>query len=205
MNKAYDYLGRLVSPSTSSPKLVTTKKVLYIDSRDRDLNIYKTNGDYVLYLPRTYEKVTSLTIKSAEFPAFNTAFTKSLTGSTGSAGTETYFFLGIEGLNKSDETSVEADKSTYTDSVFAKFQVGDDTTKPIFYTESSGQHIVQEYKPPISKLDRLHIYTRLHSQQSSGSQFSTLCWPREYSLTLEIESMENSFDNFSSLETRIQR
>jgi hypothetical protein len=203
MNKAYDYLGTVVSTSAPLPKLTTVKKVLYLDSADRDTNVYRTNGDFVLYLPRTYEKVTSLMIKSAEFPPFNTAFQRSITGSTGSTGgTNLYFFLGIEGLNKSDETALGADRSTFTDSVFAKFQVGDDITKPLFYTESSGQHIVQEYKPPISKLDRLHIYTRLHSQQGG---IGTLCWSREFSLALEIETMENSFDDFSSLETRVQR
>jgi hypothetical protein len=133
MNKAYDYLGRFVSPSTPNTKLVTTKKVLYIDSADRDTNLYRTNGDFVLYLPRTYEKVTSLMIKSAEFPSFNSAFPRSLTGSTGPTGlSNLYFFLCIEGLNKSDETTLTAEKSTYIDSAFAKFQVGDDITKPIF-------------------------------------------------------------------------
>ena len=96
MNKAYDYLGTVVSTSSPLPKLTTAKKILYLDSADRDTNIYRTNGDFVLYLPRTYEKVVSISIKSAEFPAFNTAFSRSITGSTGPAGlSNLYFFLAV--------------------------------------------------------------------------------------------------------------
>jgi hypothetical protein len=197
MNKAYDYLGTVVSTSKPVQKLRTVKKTVYLDSGDRDLNLYKTNGEFVTYLPRSYERVTSINVKSAEFPAMTGAFTKSVSGATASySGSDLYFFLTIDGLNKSDETAVGGDKSTFVDSVFAKFQIG---TGAIFYTESSGQHIVQNYYPPIAKLDRLKIKTRLHTQQSGESIY----WSSQYSLTLEVETLENAFDDFSSMETRL--
>jgi len=71
---------------------------------------------------------------------------------------------------------------------------------PVVYNENSGQTIVQRYLPPLGRIDRLKISTRLHTQQR-GEQ---IYWTSEYGLTLEIETMENSFDNFSSMETRLR-
>ena len=102
-------------------------------------------------------------------------------------------------MNRSDETAPSADRSAFTDSVFGKFQVYDPDL-PVIYTESSGQSIVQRYLPPVGRIDRLKISTRLHTQPRGD----TIFWSREYGLALEIETMENSFDNFSSLETRLR-
>jgi len=109
-----------------------------------------------------------------------------------------YFLLELDGLNRSDETAVGGDRSAFTDSVFGKFQIYD-SAMPILYTESSGQHIVQKYLPPVGRIDRLKITTRLHDQPRNDNIY----WPTEYGLTLEIETMENSFDQFSSMETRL--
>jgi hypothetical protein len=48
--------------------LVKVKKTLQIDSADRDTTKYPTNGDYVVYLPRIYNNVTSLRLKGGEIP-----------------------------------------------------------------------------------------------------------------------------------------
>jgi hypothetical protein len=146
-----------------------------------------------------YERVVSISVKSAEFPLITTA-TQFNSGVTGSAlaNTTLYFLLEIEGLNRSDETAPDADRSALTDSVFGKFQVYDPTL-PIIYTESSGQQIIQRYTPPLGRLDRLKISTRLHTQPRGD----TIFWSSNYGLALEIETMENSFDNFSSMESRI--
>lgn len=197
--QVYDYGGVHVSKSSPTAKLTTVKKTVYLDSGDRDTTFYPTNGTYTLYLPRVYEKVVSLTVKSAEFPLITDART-TLTGVTGGTfSTPLYFLLELEGLNRSDETSVAGDRSAYTDSVFGKFQIYD-STLPVLYTESSGQHIVQHYYPPLSRLDRLKLTTRLHTQPRGDNIY----WPTEYGLTLEIETMENSFDDFSSMETRLR-
>ena len=64
----FDYRGSIVSTSTPTTELRTVKKVLHVDSADRDTGIYYTNGEFVVYLPRVYEKVVSLRLMSAEFP-----------------------------------------------------------------------------------------------------------------------------------------
>jgi hypothetical protein len=199
MNKVYDYSGTLVSQSSPNPTLITTKRTVYIDSGDRDTTVYPRNGSYTVYLPRVYERVASISVKSAEFPLITDAstFSQGVTGSA-LASTNLYFLLEIEGLNRSDETAPSADRSAFTDSVFGKFQVYDPTLN-VIYTESSGQSIVQRYLPPIGRIDRLKISTRLHIQPRGD----TIFWPTEYGLALEIETMENSFDNFSSMETRL--
>lgn len=201
MSTVYDYSGTLVSKSFPNPGLVTTKRSVYLDSGDRDTTFYPRNGTYTVYLPRVYERVVSISVKSAEFPLITEAKQFGATGATGSnlPNTTLSFLLEIEGLNRSDETAPTANRSAFTDSVFGKFQVYDPTL-PVIYTESSGQTIVQRYLPPIGRIDRLKISTRLHSQPRGD----TIFWPREYGLALEIETMENSFDNFSSLETRLR-
>ena len=198
--QVYDYSGILVSKSSPNPVLTTTKRTVYLDSGDRDRTFYPTNGSYTVYLPRVYERVVSISVKSAEFPTIDDALTIGSNGVTGgSAGNPLYFFLEIDGLNRSDETSISGDRSAFVDSVFAKFQVYP-VGEPIIYTESSGQSIIQRYLPPIARIDRLKLSTRLHTQQR-GEQ---IYWPTEYGLALEIETMENSFDNFSSMETRLR-
>ena len=201
MNTVYDYSGTLVSKSSPNPGLTTTKRTVYLDSGDRDTTFYPTNGTYTVYLPRVYERVVSISVKSAEFPVITDAKTISSAGVTGGtlATTPLYFLLEIDGLNRSDETSAGSDRAAFVDSVFGKFQIYD-SALPIIYTESSGQSIVQRYLPPVGRIDRLKISTRLHTQQR-GEQ---IYWPTEYGLTLEIETMENSFDNFSSMETRLR-
>jgi hypothetical protein len=206
MNKTYDYEGTQVSLSKPVKKLRSVRKTIHLDSGDRDLNLFPKNGDFVLYLPRTYENVVGINIRAAEFPALSTAYTflNSSQGATGAVNASTlYFFLEIDGLNKSDETTVGADKSTLTDSVFAKFQVKDTHSNPILYNESSDIHTTFSYQPTIGKLDRLHLRTRLHSQQKGSSTYGTLNWPTNYSLTLEIVTLENAFDDYSTMETRI--
>lgn len=199
--QVYDYGGVHVSKSSPNPVLTTTKRTVYLDSGDRDTTFYPTNGTYTVYLPRVYERVVSISVKSAEFPTIGDALTIGSTGNIGGTitGSPLYFLLEIDGLNRSDETSAGADRSSFVDSVFAKFQIYP-VGEPIIYTESSGQSIVQRYLPPIARIDRLKISTRLHTQQRGEHIY----WPTEYGLALEIETMENSFDNFSSMETRLR-
>jgi hypothetical protein len=201
MNRAFDYNGVQVAPSKPVQKLRTVHKTVYIDSGDRDMDKYKDNNDFVVYLPRVYEKVVSINIRSAEFPNMGTANVVKNDCSDESedftaASKNNYFLLEFVGLNRSDECAAEADRSAYVDSVFAKFQITS-LDQPILYNESSGQKNMQYYLPSISKLDRLHIKVRNHFPKG------TIRWDDEFSLTLDIETLENSFDDFSSIETRI--
>jgi hypothetical protein len=206
MNTTFDYNGVQIAPSRPVQKLRTVKKVVYIDSGDRDVTKYPRNGDMVVYLPRTYENVVSINLKGAEFPVINgegdgTDNTYDITtGGLGTVGIDTLsFFLELDGLNRSDETAPSANRSTSVNSVFAKIQIPNNTNK-IIYSEDTGPNNIQYYQPAIGKLDRLHIKTRLHSQTSN----QTIFWSgKEYGLTLEFETLENSYDDFSSLETRV--
>lgn len=224
MNRAFDYNGTIISPSNPTKKLTTLRRVVHLDSGDRDYNQYPTNGDMVLYLPRTYEKVVGIRVKGAEFPGLTgpPAYYVHDYGSTGITGVNDYplgltglysFFLDIENLNRSDETSPRHQRSSFTDSTFAKFQLPYPSSETILHNESSSIHNETYYTPPIGKLDRLHLVLRTHQQKDSrtgvtggpGFIYSS-GWAApgfEYGLSLEIETLENSFDDYSSIETRV--
>jgi hypothetical protein len=219
MNRAFDHNGVTVSASKPQKELRTVKKTLLIDSADRDTVKYTAGGDFVVYLPRVYKNIVSIRLSAAEFPSIATAFTHTygtavtagtfaFGASAGSApdataSTATYFLIDIEGLNKMDETRVGADRSSFVDGTFAKIPVPA-TTGYVQYNDHSNQDNISYYTPPIENLDRLHIRTRLHSQQgNSGFLYWYSSAYQTFSLTLEIEYIDNVFDSFSSFETRI--
>jgi hypothetical protein len=218
MNRAFDYNGVQISASKPVQKLVTRTRVLHIDSRDRDINLYPNNGNFTLYLPRAYERVTSINIQSAEFPAVGndtgpvaSVWTGPDAGPTPSGSgallvaTPTYFFMESQGLNMADETANTADRSASTNSVFAKFVVPNSTDSLIEYNESSNALQKVQFYPALTKLDRFLFKLRTHTMNRNQYMY----WPNigenspEWSMTLEIETLENSFDEFSTIETRI--
>jgi hypothetical protein len=232
MNRAFDQNGVLVSPSKPVKNLQLKKKTFSINSADRDTVKYYTNGDVVIYLPRVYENVVSLRLQAAEFPPLVIASgsagalshpygsgqnnsTATYSGDTAvAAASNTYSFLiDIEGLNKTDECAVGAQSSGYPDGYFAKIPVAANSFGVINYNDKSAQDNISRFYPAIGKLDRLHIRTRLHSQQGN---MGFLYWTTdgavasgsnqkgaEFSLSFEIEYLDNSFDDFSQFETRI--
>lgn len=246
MNRAFDYNGTIVSASRPTKTLRTVKKVVSIDSADRDTSKYHTNGDFTVYLPRVYENVVSIRLMSGAFPTlipYTIQHTSPAT-TTGGAFTHSYgsgpnapstnfsnsgdpvsdetnppfcFYLDIEGLNKSDETTVGANKSTFTDGFFAKIPaiVANASYANAFieYNDHSAQENIGRYSPPIGRLDRLRLRTHLHNQQGNKG---FIYWTSdnayisadaanslEYTISLEIEMLDNGFDEFSTLETRI--
>jgi hypothetical protein len=60
--------------------LVKIKKTLQIDSADRDTTKYPTNGDYVVYLPRIYNNVTSLRLKGGDFNSLSQFYPNYVSG-----------------------------------------------------------------------------------------------------------------------------
>jgi hypothetical protein len=233
MNKVFDYNGTFVSASKPLKQLRTVKKTLIVDSADRDTVKYYTNGDFVVHLPRVYENVVSMRLMAAEFPllvipsgggvgaqrhsysAGQNVPSTTWTDSKIVKGDNVYYFLiDIEGLNKTDECAVAANRSTFNDGFFAKIPNSESNSGNfIEYNDHSAQDNVARYTPAIGKLDRLHIKTRLHSQQ--GNQ-GFIYWTTngaiaggsnqkgaEFSLSFEIEYLDNVFDDFSSIETRI--
>jgi len=198
MNRAFDNNGTIVSASKPEKSLRLVKKYLMIDSGDRDTSKYLQNNDVVYYLPRVYENIVSIRLMAAEIPASALVF------STGAAvsSSSLYYLVDIEGLNKTDECAAGASRSGYPDGFFAKIPVAS-TTGATFYNDNSQQENVAHYYPPIGKLDRMRVRMRLHSQKASAD---SIYWASsEYSLSLELECMENSFDSFSSFETRISK
>jgi len=219
MNRAFDYNGVQVSASKSVQKLVRRSRILFIDSGDRDALLFPNNGSYTIYLPRPYERVIGINIKDAEFPSISTAKVWDVSASGArdnrpawypgatiaptaffptTTTTPDYFFMELQGLNMSDETSPAADRSASTNSVFAKFvsSVKDD---PIIYNESSNAHQDIEFYPALTKLDRLQIRLRSHTMTKNQHIY----WEPNWSISLEIQTLENAFDEYSTIETRL--
>lgn len=216
----FDRNGVLVRTSQPVKELRTTKKVVTIDSRDRDPTKYvKVNGgaatsdsgDFVVYLPRVYENVVSLRLRSANIAAPSGKFT------------DNYILMSIEGLNKIDETATGAQRSGLVDNAFAKIAnpnftkagTGDDVT--IFYNDKVDEENITRYTPPIGRLDRMHITLRYHpaavvpsgatTDPTSTPNFGPITFGAsvEHSFAFEIEYLENGFDDFSSFETQMRR
>lgn len=197
MNRVFDYNGSIVAPSNPVKHLRRVKRSLVIDSGDRDITKFIQNNDVTVYLPRVYENVVSIRLMGAEFPANPLAFSSGSAIST----TTLYYIIDIEGLNKTDECSPGADRSGFPEGHFAKIPAYNGTTEPIFYSDNSAQNNTSTYSPPIGKLDRMRIRIRTHGHKATGN--SIYFNGAEWSLTFEIETLENSFDDFSSIETRV--
>jgi hypothetical protein len=214
----YDRNGVIVRNTQPVRQLNKVTKVITIDSRDRDpTKFVKVNGgaaasdagDYVVYLPRVYENVVSLRLRSAIIAA---------PASTGFASN--YVLMSIEGLNKMDETATGANRSGFVDSAFAKISNPNITsgstnnTFTIFYNDKVDEENITRYTPAIGRLDRFHITFYYHpaTVTLTGSSVSpattALNAPitfgtSENVLTFEIEYLDNSFTDFSSFETRL--
>lgn len=216
----FDRNGTLVQTTQPVKELRTVKRIVAIDSRDRDPTKYvklnggassSDSGDFVVYLPRVYENVVSLRLQSA------------IVAAPESGGfTDNYILMSIEGLNKIDETATGAQRSGLVDNAFAKITnpnftkagTGNDLT--IFYPDTSAEEAITRYTPPIGRLDRFHIQLRYHpstvvptsttNNPATSPNFAPITFgTSEHSFTFEIEYLENGFDDFSSFETRMRR
>jgi hypothetical protein len=228
MNRAFDYNGVLVSASKPEKKLRTVKKVISIDSGDRDTSKFYTNGDFTIYLPRQYNDVVGIRLLSGEFPptVFTSVVGGALTHSYASGPNNSsavysadvaltkptfYFFLDIDGLSYSDELATNGNRSGYCDGFFAKIPAISNGTF-IEYNDKSVQDNITRFHPALGTLDRLRIRVRTHAQQGNtgfmywttdGAYAASGNRTAEFTLCLEIEMLDNGFDDFSTLETRI--
>jgi hypothetical protein len=123
----FDYRGTIVNKSQPVATLRKLTKIITIDSVDRDTGLFtRVNGgatvsdagDYVVYLPRVYERVTKISLMSATVQAPVVLSTSAT--NLGFQPTDTYILLGLEELNRKDETAPGADRSGHVDSWFAK-------------------------------------------------------------------------------------
>ena len=225
----FDRNGVLVRQSQPVKELRTTKKIITIDSRDRDpTKFVKVNGlvtgtnptpssdagDFVVYLPRVYENVVSLRLRSAIIGAPTSP------GTTGF--TDNYILMSIEGLDKIDETATGAQRSGLVDNAFAKISNPNITsgttnnTYTIYYNDKVDEENITRYTPPIGRLDRMHIQLRYHpssvipaagtNNPAATPNFAPITFgTANHSFTFEIEYLENGFDDFSSFETQMRR
>jgi hypothetical protein len=213
----YDRNGVLVRNTQPVRELRTVKRTVLVDSRDRDPTKYvKVNagattsdpGDYVVYLPRPFENVVSVRLKSAIIAAPQSA-----------NFADNYILLSIEGLNKIDETAYAANRAGFVDNTFArianpnftKAATGTDLT--IFYNDNVDEENIVRYTPALGTLDRLHITLKYHAGAAATAgngdvtgrvlnapiTFGT----SENSFTFEIETMDNGFTDFSTFESRV--
>jgi hypothetical protein len=210
MNRAFDYNGVQIAPSRPVQKLVRRSRILHVDSGDRDTGLFPRNGNFTVYLPRAYERVIGINIKDAEFPSLDSVkvWDVSLNAEvlatnyfSGVATNPNYFFLEIHGLNMSDETVYTADRSASTNSVFGKF-VSSKYADPVIYNESSNAHQDIEFYPALTKMDRLQMRLRSHKMTQNQHMYWSSS-PSEWSISLEIQTLENSFDEYSTIETRL--
>lgn len=214
----FDRNGTQVRTTQPVRELRTVKKILVVDSRDRDPTKYvKVNGgatksdpgDYVVYLPRVYENVVSIRLRSAIIKAPET------TGFT-----DTYLLMSIEGLNKIDETATGAQRSGLIDNAFAKISnpnLADPAstsqyTYTIYYNDKIDEENIVQYSPPIGRLDRFHVTLRYHpstvvptastNAPQTNPNFAPITFgTSENSFTFEIEYLDNGFNQFSTFET----
>jgi hypothetical protein len=212
--------GVLVRTSQPVKELRTIKKVLTIDSRDRDPTKYvKVNGgatvsdpgDFVVYLPRVYENVVSIRLRSANIMAPQT------TGFT-----DDYILMSIEGLDKIDETATGAQRSGLVDNAFAKINnpnmvdpaSSTQKTYTIYYNDKVDEENITRYTPPIGRLDRFHITLRYHpatvvptvtsNNPATSPNFAPITFgTAEHTFTFEIEMLDNGFTDFSTFETHL--
>jgi len=216
----FDRNGVLVRNTQPVKELRTVKKTLLIDSRDRDPTKYvKVNGgasssdpgDFVVYLPRVYENVVSLRLKSAIIRApQSTNFT------------DNYVLLSIEGLDKIDETATGAQRSGLVDNAFARIsnpnftKAATNVDLTIYYNDKVDEENIVNYTPPIGRLDRMHIQLRYHpntvvptagsNNPATNPNYAPITFgTSEHSFTFEIEYLENGFDQFSTFETQMRR
>jgi hypothetical protein len=102
-----------------------------------------------------------------------------------------YFLMELVGLNKSDETRIGGDKSSFIDKYFAKIPNTQNGSGLIVYNDKNLQENIAKYNPPIELFDRLNIKLRTHGQQD-GSGF--IYFTNNYNLTFEVECLENSME-----------
>ena len=106
-----------------------------------------------------------------------------------------YILMDMDNMNKIDETSLDDRKAWKINGAFAKIPTDGNSGDFIYLTDTAAYQLNRAvYSPPISKLSQLIIKFRLHDGRIID--FNGV----EHSFTLEIEMLDNNFDEFSSVE-----
>ena len=216
----YTSNGHVVRNTQPAPELRTKKRIVLIDSRDRDVTKFQRPqltggnprsdpGDYVVYLPRPFENVVSIRLASAEIIA---------PSSGGFTNPTPYVLLSLEGLNRMDETAPGADRAGYIDTTFAKVPTNLSGSisagTVLYYNDKISPENITQYSPPISNLSRIHVTWRHHRPGPDWAADTVdytnpigapiLFGTSENALMLEIEYLDNGFNAFSTFQTRLE-
>jgi hypothetical protein len=106
-----------------------------------------------------------------------------------------YVLLDIAQLNKIDETSLDDRKGSMVNGSFAKILCDGNPYDYIYLTDTGAYQLNRTvFNPPISKLATLSVKFRLHDGRVLD--FNGV----ENSFTIELEMLDNNFDEFSSVE-----
>jgi len=153
-------------------------------------------------------KATNFTYNTWQNLAYYLGFNQETTMSATVSGTQTvvgdfamnpspstYFLMDLGLLNKIDETALDNKKSGRINGAFAKIPVNVNTGDDIFIIDPGTSPLnYRVYNPPISKLSQLHIKFRHHDGRIID--FNGV----EHSFTLELELLDNNFDEYSGAE-----
>jgi hypothetical protein len=106
-----------------------------------------------------------------------------------------YVLMDIAQLNKVDETSLDDRKGSAVNGSFAKIICDGNPNDYIYLTDTGAYQLNRTvFTPPISKLSTLSVKFRLHDGRVLD--FNGV----ENSFTIELELLDNNFDEFSSVE-----
>lgn len=106
-----------------------------------------------------------------------------------------YIIMELEYMNKQDETLIDGRLSGRIDGCFAKIPVATCPCEPIFYRELGCCFINESImNPPISQLSQLSVKWRFHDGRPIDFNNA------DHSFSLEIVTLENNFDEYSSLD-----
>jgi hypothetical protein len=108
---------------------------------------------------------------------------------------DTSILMEIANLNKNDESSLDDRRNGVIDGSFAKIPIDGNSGDYIFLQDTGtyplNRHI---YQPPVGKINTLQIKFRFHDGRVVN--FNNV----EHTFTLELELLDNNFDEFSGVE-----
>jgi hypothetical protein len=107
----------------------------------------------------------------------------------------TFFLMEIDLLNKIDETALDNKKSGRVNGAFATIPIDVNSGDYIYILDTGTNQLNRTvYNPPINKLSTLHVKFRDHEGRTLD--FNGI----EHSFTLELELLDNNFDEYSGAE-----
>jgi hypothetical protein len=106
-----------------------------------------------------------------------------------------YIFMELEFINKSDELSIENNRSGDVNNFFAKIPLTEQTIGRLtYFFDSSVYDTKTIMTPPLNKLQTLHVSFHFHDRVRPNFNNA------EHSFLLEFELLDSNFDEYSSLE-----